>query len=81
MYNNFNTYQTNDRRECPCGMTSMQRPHDNCSDLPVAMAYVPWQYFTQVYELPMALQAGTTFPELNKPFRGSKGGKKCGCRQ
>lgn len=81
MYNNFNTYQTNDRRECPCGMASMQRPQDNCSDLPVAMAYVPWQYFTQVYELPMALQAGTIFPELNKPFRGYKGGKKCGCRQ
>lgn len=81
MYNNFNTYQTNDRRECPCGMASMQRPQDNCSDLPAAMAYVPWQYFTQVYELPMALQAGTIFPELNKPFRGYKGGKKCGCRQ
>lgn len=62
MYNNFNTYQTNDRRECPCGMASMQRPQDNCSDLPAAMAYVPcnishrsmnclWLYRQELYFL------------------------------
>lgn len=81
MYNNFNPYQVNDRRDCSCHMPPMTRPNDDCKDYVIAMAYVPWQYYNQTYELPMALQTGTIFPELNKPFRGSKGGKKCGCRQ
>lgn len=53
----------------------------NLHDMAIAMAYVPWQHFNSMYELPMALQVGTIFPELNKPFRGSKGGMKCPCRQ
>lgn len=47
-----------------------------CSDLermPIAMAYVPWQRFERTYDLNQALQVGTIFPELNKPFTG-KGG-------
>ena len=41
----------------------------------VAMAYVPWQYLTRIYEnLDEAFNAGTIFPELNKPF----GGRRCG---
>ena len=41
---------------------------------PIAMAYVPWQHFTSIYEnLEEAFQAGTIFPELNKPFYGRKG--------
>ena len=34
----------------------------------LAMAYVPWQYFTSVYEPDKALEIGTIFPELDKPF-------------
>lgn len=34
----------------------------------LAMAYVPWQYFTNVYEPDKALRVGTIFPELDKPF-------------
>lgn len=34
----------------------------------LAMAYVPWQYFTNVYEPDKALEVGTIFPELDKPF-------------
>lgn len=37
-------------------------------DYVVGMAYVPWQYFTSVYETDKALEAGTIFPELDKPF-------------
>lgn len=33
-----------------------------------AMAYVPWQYFHKVYETDKALEIGTIFPELDKPF-------------
>ena len=47
-------------------------------DFPIAMAYVPWQHFHQIYDnLEEAYQQGTIFPELNKPFMGrrSKNGK------
>lgn len=37
------------------------------------MAYVPWQYFTTVYETDRALEAGTLFPELDKPFMPGRG--------
>lgn len=36
----------------------------------VAMAYVPWQQFGRVYEPEKALQAGTIFADLDKPFLG-----------
>lgn len=44
---------------------------------PVAMAYVPWQQWSNTYDLDRALPAGTIFPELDKPFRGIR--KKGGC--
>lgn len=43
------------------------------NNMPVAMAYVPWQYFNTVYEVDKALQHGTIFPELNKPWYGKRG--------
>lgn len=43
----------------------------------LAMAYVPMQHFKNVYEPDEALQIGTLFPELNKPFMGWKGGRPC----
>ncbi len=46
---------------------------DPLSGMPIAMAYVPWQFFQETYEPDKALQYGTIFPELNKPFYG-KGG-------
>lgn len=40
---------------------------------PPAMAYVPWQRLTNIYEdLDEALLSGTLFPELNKPFSGRR---------
>ena len=33
---------------------------------PLAMAYVPWQHLEKGY------QAGTIFPELDKPFTGRR---------
>ena len=42
--------------------------------MPVAMAYVPWQYFENVFEPDAALCKGTIFPELYKPFTGRRGG-------
>ena len=45
----------------------------NLKNKPLAMAYVPWQFWGQTYELEKALQCGTIFPELNKPFLGKRG--------
>ncbi len=42
-----------------------------CIDrLPLTMAYVPMQAFRETYEPNCALDNGTLFPELNKPFKG-----------
>ena len=37
---------------------------------PVAMAYVKWQELCEMYPPDTALEAGTLFPELDKPFEG-----------
>ena len=39
---------------------------------PLAMAYVPFQAWGEVYDDDAALSCGTLFPDLNLPF--SKGG-------
>lgn len=40
---------------------------------PIAMAYVPFQHMTNIYEnLDEALKIGTLFPELTKPFVGRR---------
>lgn len=48
--------------------------HLNDADAPFAMGYVPWQQWENTYGLCKALQVGTIFPCLHKPFCG-KGGK------
>lgn len=45
------------------------------ADAPLAMGYVPFQPWEEPYPLCTALQAGTVFPGLHKPFCG-KGGKR-----
>lgn len=54
---------------------------ESVPEMVLAMAYVPWQHFDALYDLSIGLQVGTIFPELNKPFRGFKGGMKCLCKQ
>ena len=39
----------------------------------LAMAYVPMQQFDETYEPEQALDNGTLFPDLNKPFLGRRG--------
>lgn len=51
----------------PCEPTPMEPV------LPLAMAYVPWQHFSETYDLCKALQVGTIFPDLNLPFCGRRG--------
>jgi len=42
-------------------------------ELALAMAYVPLQTDNSVYDDRQALQEGTLFPALNKPFLGGGG--------
>ncbi len=61
----------------------MMQPSNTCGceqkffsqteQFPVAMAYVPWQEFKNMYEPDRALQAGTIFPELDLPFWAGRG--------
>lgn len=50
-----------------------------CIDtMPLTMAYVPMQFWRQVYDLETGLQKGTIFPDLYKPFYGA--GRNSCCR-
>ncbi|HIS80343.1 MAG TPA: spore coat associated protein CotJA [Candidatus Scatomonas merdavium] len=42
--------------------------------LPLAMGYVPFQKWGETFELCKALQMGTIFPVLCRPFCGKGGG-------
>ena len=40
------------------------------SNVPLGMAYIPWQTWGDVYDLNRGVHAGTIFPCLDKPFVG-----------
>ena len=42
------------------------------SNLSLAMAYVPWQDYGNIYAQPQALRNGTIFAELNLDFAGRR---------
>lgn len=44
--------------------------YENIDSYPIAMAYVPWQQWKDVYEVGKGFRCGTIFPELYKPFLG-----------
>lgn len=67
---NYNMQGRADRNCCCVPEASHISP-----EYAVAMAYVPWQYFENVYEPDKALEVGTIFPELDKPFLA--GGRCC----
>ena len=56
-----------------CGqMTNPQgsRYLSGMTGYPLAMAYVPWQRLDEMYTPETALERGTLYPELDKPFMG-----------
>lgn len=53
--------------------TSNYKTKDDIADFPLAMAYVPWQIWNDVYTTDEILSKGTLFPELYKPFKGVGG--------
>lgn len=42
------------------------------NNFPLAMAYVPWQDYGNIYAQPQALRNGTMFAELNLDFAGRR---------
>ena len=54
-------------------MQDTNHKNEFLDQLPLAMAYVPWQRMTGIFEnLEEAFCCGTIFPELNKPFTGRR---------
>lgn len=66
--------------DCSCRMpgtiSNEAEMYAHLKHLPPAMAYVPCQSFSDTFELRRALQAGTIFPELCRPFCGKRGFRK-----
>ena len=70
------------KETCGCkmpgtGNSADQEMYSHLKYLVPAMAYVPCQEFAPTFELKKALQVGTIFPELCKPFCGRRGGRRC----
>ena len=55
---------------CPIAATKFPK------EMPYAMAYVPFQTWQKPYDQNAALQRGTIFPCLDKPFIGEEAVKK-----
>ena len=61
---------------CPLPTENICNPdmdHGDLADMSLAMAYVPWQEWRNIYKAEKAFQRGTIFEELDKPFRGMGG--------
>ena len=59
---------------CSRKMDGRPDTHDHFpADMPIGMAYVPWQKWQDLYDPDKSLESGTIFEELDKPFLG-KGG-------
>ncbi|MDO4318895.1 MAG: spore coat associated protein CotJA, partial [Lachnospiraceae bacterium] len=59
-----------DRRSSDCPSASRRPEHSSKKSL--AMAYVPWQKFEDLYPNDAALSKGTLFCQLDLPFRGRR---------
>ena len=51
------------------------RSNDFLKGTALAMAYVPWQQWQNIYEICRGFERGTIFEDLDKPFTG-KGGRR-----
>ncbi len=56
------------RTACNNDTDTARNQDDQCADMVVAMAYVPWQLLDTIYEPENAFPRGTLFPELDKPL-------------
>ena len=83
--NDYCRYKNGPTVKCRVPMVPVVQMSNNCREnvceyaveqfasidgLPLAMAYVPFQKFNNLYEVDAAFAAGTLFKELDKPFIG-----------
>lgn len=52
-----------------------ENPTNNLEDMPLAMAYVPYQQWRDLYSPNQGFNRGTIFKELDLPFTCAKGCK------
>jgi len=62
----------NSKPVCPEKPQNSNCPVDDIGTLALAMMYVPVQEWTSVYDKETALERGTIFPCLDKPFIGER---------
>lgn len=54
---------------CGCDSSSSPLiPNKNGDNMPIGMAYVPWQKWGQTYSMEQGFARGTLFPDLDLPF-------------
>ena len=53
--------------------TTISVKKDTIEDMPLAMAYVPWQKWKNIYDAEKGFCNGTIFQDLNLPFFGIGG--------
>lgn len=63
-------YNNRSAGSCSCSVREAMTPFPE--DYSVAMAYVPMQTDISVYDEMKALEVGTLFPVLNKPFNPAR---------
>lgn len=61
-------------RQTQSSVSTMRR--DSWDDKSLAMAYVPWQTWRDIYEAEKGFRCGTIFQELNMPFLGKGGSRR-----
>lgn len=78
MLNEFLSNQADDAADIPvlnlCKVFPQTQGDSDClAGRSLAMVYTPPQQFRKLYSAEQALQCGTLFEELSKPFLGRKG--------
>lgn len=76
LFDNIDGLMLRERENASVQPRAMERPDNNGStsrfpaETPLAMAYVPFQQWGEIYDEDKALCQGTLFPELDLPFKG-----------
>ena len=70
-YRNNAMPYSNYRHTPPCAVESASK--GILEEMPLAMAYVPWQMWRNIYDAEKGFCNGTIFQELNLPFEGIGG--------
>lgn len=63
-------------RPMPMPMPTVSPRCDAMGCNPLAMAYVSWQEWRDIYEAEKGFRSGTIFQELNLPFLGKGGSRR-----